>query len=246
MPTEKLQKVLARTGIGSRRNIEKWIAAGRIIVNGKVANLGARVDVDETIYVDGKPISIQAQTAVKTKIILYYKPEGEICSQNDPKGRTTVFNGLPRLKQGRWIMIGRLDINTSGLLLFTNNGELAHRLMHPSYGIEREYAVRVKGNVDQAILQRLRKGVQLDDGFARFNHIKDIGGEGANHWYQVMLKEGRNHEVRRLWESQNLTVSRLLRTRFANVSLPRHLRRGQWEFMNKETIQMLTQMVTLT
>lgn len=243
MSTEKLQKVLARAGIGSRRKIETWIAAGNVSVNSRVASLGTRVRGDETIHVDGKLVSIQAQTT-KTKIVLYYKPEGEICSRADPGGRITVFDRLPRLKQGRWIMIGRLDINTSGLLLFSNNGELAHRLMHPSYGIEREYAVRVKGNVDQAILRRLSKGVQLEDGIARFNKIKAVGGAGANHWYQVIIKEGRNREVRRLWESQNLIVSRLIRTRFANISLPCDLRRGQLTYINSETIKILQQMVT--
>ena len=245
MATEKLQKVLARAGIGSRRKIEKWIASGSVSVNGKVARLGTRVCGDETIHVDGKAISTQAQAVAKVKILLYHKPEGEICSQVDPRERSTVFDRLPQLKQGRWIVVGRLDINTSGLLLFTNNGELAHRLMHPSYAIEREYAVRVKGNVDKAILQRLRKGVQLDDGMARFNTINAIGGTGVNHWYQVVLQEGRNREVRRLWGSQNLIVSRLVRTRFANISLPRDLRRGQFVYLDSEAIKILQRMVIL-
>ncbi len=245
MPTEKLQKVLARAGMGSRRKIEEWIAAGIVSVNGRVVKLGVRVCGDEIIHIDGRVVSIQAQLAAKIKVLLYHKPEGEICSQNDPEGRVTVFARLPRLKQGRWIMVGRLDINTSGLLLFTNDGELANRLMHPSYAIEREYMVRVKGNADKVILQRLHKGVQFDDGMARFNNIKAVGGAGVNHWYQVILQEGRNREVRRLWESQNFTVSRLIRTRFANISLPRDLRRGQFVYMDREAIEILQQMVNL-
>jgi len=245
MQTEKLQKILARAGLGSRREMETWISAGRVSVDGKIANLGTRITGREKVRVDGHLLTIQSADQIQTKVILYNKPEGEICSADDPEGRTSVFASLPGLRQGRWIMIGRLDISTSGLLLFTNDGELSHRLMHPSYEIEREYAVRIKGNVDQAVLNRLRQGVKLEDGMAHFDSIKDAGGEGLNHWYHVILKEGRNREVRRLWESQELTVSRLIRIRFAEINLPRNLRRGQWQYMNKEIIKKLRATVKL-
>ena len=239
MQTEKLQKILARAGVGSRREMEVWITAGRVSVDGKIASLGTRVIGKEKIRVDGHLITIKQASEVQTKVVLYNKPEGQICSANDPEGRTSVFATLPQLRQARWVMIGRLDISTSGLLLFTNDGELAHRLMHPRYEIEREYAVRIKGKVEKVMLNRLSKGVKLEDGMARFNAIKDAGGEGLNHWYHVVLKEGRNREVRRLWESQNLTVSRLIRIRFADIALPRRLRRGTWEYLNKEAIKRL-------
>ena len=245
LATEKLQKVLARAGVGSRREMETWIVAGRVSIDGKVARLGDRVTGKEKIRVDGHLLTIQAEIDIKTKVIIYNKPEGEICTKDDPEGRASVFSSLPQLHQGRWIMIGRLDITTSGLLLFTNDGELAHRLMHPSYEIEREYASRVKGDVNQAMLKRLHEGVQLDDGMASFDSIKDAGGEGLNHWYHVMLKEGRNREVRRLWESQNITVSRLIRIRFSDVTLPRNLRRGKWEYMDKELVKDLQASVKL-
>ncbi len=245
MESEKLQKVLARAGLGSRRELETWIAAGRISINGKVAKLGDRVCPTDKLRVDGKPLKLAKQTTSKRKLIIYNKPEGEICTRSDPQGRVSVFTHLPKLRQGRWIIVGRLDINTSGLLLFSNDGELAHRLMHPSYEIEREYAARIKGTVTQEILHNLTTGVQLADGMAKFEFIKDAGGAGLNHWYHVLLKEGRNREVRRLWEAENLTVSRLIRIRFANLHLPRHLSVGQWEYLNDEAIKSLCEWVKL-
>lgn len=233
--TEKLQKVLARAGVASRRVIETWIAAGRVTVNGKIATIGERVSSDAKICVDGKLIKFTSATE-PTHVLLYHKPAGEICSRKDPEGRDSVFDHLPKLKIGRWIVVGRLDFNTSGLLLFTNDGELANRLMHPASEIEREYAVRVKGKIDDALLQRLQNGVMLEDGIARFNAIKDAGGEGANHWYHVVVKEGRNRLVRRLWESQNITVSRLMRIRFGNITLPRSLRAQQWMEIDAEQL----------
>lgn len=245
METEKLQKVLARAGIASRREIERWIADNRITIDGKQATLGVRVTGHEKIRLDGKLLSLKTSYETKSKVLVYNKPDGEICSKEDPDGRTSVFANLPSLRQGRWIMIGRLDINTSGLLLFTNDGELAHRLMHPSYEIEREYAVRVKGDVDKPMLARLRNGVELDDGIAKFDSITDAGGEGLNHWYHVTLKEGRNREVRRLWESQNITVSRLIRIRYAHISLPRTIKRGRWEYLDNEAVKQLKQSVKM-
>lgn len=241
MESEKLQKVLARAGLASRREIERWIEQGRISIDGKKAKLGDRVIGKEKIRVDGKMINLDQSTQAKTKILVYNKSEGEICSANDPEGRATVFQSLPSLRQGRWIMVGRLDINTSGLLLFTNDGELANRLMHPSYEIEREYAVRVKGNVDQQMLKNLQQGVELEDGLAKFSMINDAGGEGLNHWYHVVLKEGRNREVRRLWQSQDITVSRLIRIRYGDIVLPRSLKRGKWQYLDAEAVKQLKQ-----
>ena len=230
---EKLQKVLARTGLGSRREMERWIEGGRVTVNGKVASLGDRVDARARIAIDGKPM--QAAPAEQTRCILYHKPTGEVCSRSDPQGRRTVFERLPRLKSGRWISIGRLDYNTSGLLLFTTDGELANALMHPSSNIEREYMVRVMGEVGEDMLQRMIEGVMLEDGMARFTDIQDGGGDGINRWFYVVIMEGRNREVRRLWESQGLTVSRLKRVRYGEVFIPSRVKQGQWmELENKE------------
>lgn len=228
IPTEKLQKVLARAGLGSRRQIEEWISEGRVSVDGTVAKLGDRVSETARLAVDGRPVRINSVDAIQWRVLIYHKPEGEICTRNDPEGRPTVFERLPMIRGQRWLSIGRLDINTSGLLLFTNDGELAHRLMHPSYEIEREYAVRILGKVDQAMIARLKAGVDLEDGRAAFDEIYDAGGEGANHWYHVVLKEGRNREVRRMWETQGVKVSRLMRVRYGNITLPRQLRAGKW------------------
>jgi len=219
--------MLARTGLGSRRHMEELIRNGRVQVDGKTAELGQKVSGRERIVVDGKPVQLQSAGAAVSEVIAYHKPVGEICSRDDPEGRKSVFSSLPKPHQGRWISVGRLDINTAGLLLFTTDGELAHRLMHPSQEIEREYAVRLLGKVDMDMLERLIKGVQLEDGFARFTAIEDAGGSGANHWYHVIIKEGRNREVRRLWESQGLTVSRLSRVRYGPVILERGLRPGK-------------------
>jgi len=223
---ERIQKVLARMGLGSRREIESWIKAGRIMVNGKLAKLGDSITTDDRVQLDKKQIKFPRKTDSRPKVITYHKPAGEICTRKDAEGRTTVFSKLPRLKGARWVSIGRLDINTYGLLLFTNDGDLANRLMHPSSNIDREYAVRVMGKVDEDMLKRLQAGVELEDGPARFSDIVDSGGEGANHWYHVTLMEGRNHEVKRLWESQGITVSRLIRVRFGPIILPRNSRTG--------------------
>jgi len=223
---ERIQKVLARMGLGSRREIESWIKAGRIMVNGKLAKLGGVITTEDRVQLDKKQIKFPRKTDSRPRVIAYHKPAGEICTRKDTEGRTTVFNNLPRLKGSRWVSIGRLDINTYGLLLFTNDGDLANRLMHPSSGIDREYAVRVVGKVDEDMLKRLQQGVELEDGPAHFSDIVDSGGEGANHWYHVTLMEGRNHEVKRLWESQGITVSRLIGVRFGPILLPRNSRTG--------------------
>ena len=242
-PGEKLQKVLARAGLGSRREMERWIEEGRISVNGKAAALGDRVDERSRITVDGRVID--PTPAEETRCILYHKPTGEVCSRKDPEGRRTVFERLPKLKSGRWISIGRLDFNTSGLLLFTTDGELANALMHPSSNIEREYMVRVMGKVEMEMLHRMVEGVMLEDGIARFTDITDAGGEGINHWFYVVLMEGRNREVRRLWESQSLTVSRLKRVRYGEVFIPSRVKQGQWAEMAPAEIKSLYRMANL-
>jgi 23S rRNA pseudouridine2605 synthase len=228
MTTEKLQKILAQAGLGSRREIEGWIVAGRIKVNGVVAQLGDRASLQAKITVDNRRIQLDQQAAVKPRLLLYHKPAGEICSHHDPQGRPSVFDKLPHLKTGKWISVGRLDFNTSGLLLFTNHGEFANRLMHPSANIEREYAVRVLGRISPAALAVLQKGVMLEDGMAQVEKIFAAGGEGANTWYHVILKEGRYREIRRLFATQELVVSRLIRVRFGPLFLPRDLRPGHW------------------
>lgn len=238
--SEKLQKVLANAGYGSRREIERWIKDERIKINGKLATLGDRITLDAKIQIDNKPpLKLSEKTPEKQRVLIYHKPEGQVCSRSDPEGRKTVFQYLPKLKQGRWLNIGRLDINTTGLLLFTNDGELANQLTHPSNEVEREYAVRILGEVTPEMLRNLTKGVMLDDGMARFDSIKDGGGKGANHWYNVVLHEGRNREVRRLWESQGVKVSRLMRARFGNVTLPRRIRAGKWEELQEKEIRLL-------
>lgn len=217
--SEKLQKVLARSGVGSRREMEEYISAGRVTVDGKVASLGDRINANQQVRVDGHPVKIAAEAEQVCRVIAYHKPEGEICSRIDPEGRPTVFDRLPKIKDSRWIAIGRLDINTSGLLLFTTDGEMANRLMHPKFEVEREYAVRVFGDVNDAMIQKLRLGVELEDGKANFKKIKAMGGEGINRWFHVVLTEGRNREVRRMWESQGAVVSRLIRIRYGDLLL---------------------------
>ena len=234
---ERLQKVLAAAGLGSRREIEGWIGAGRVSVNGKPAKLGDRVGPADRVSVDGKPVkALERSGDTRRRVILYHKPEGELTTRKDPEGRPTVFEALPRLRGSRWVSVGRLDTNTSGLLIFTNDGALANKLMHPSSEIEREYAVRVLGQVSDEQLMLLKRGVKLEDGMAAFDDIRDAGGEGANHWYHVTLKEGRNREVRRLWEAVGLTVSRLIRVRFGNLGLPRNLPRGTWRDATEEEV----------
>ncbi len=239
---DKLQKLLAQAGVGSRRQMEKVIADRRVTVNGKVAKLGDRASSRDKIAVDGKLVGVPEQDAAG-RVLIYNKPEGEICSRSDPEGRKTVFERLPKLTGSRWIAIGRLDFNTSGLMIFTTDGQLANALMHPSSEIDREYLCRVLGNVSELVLQRLTDGVLLEDGVAKFTDIVDGGGEGANHWYYVALMEGRNREVRRLWESQEIQVSRLKRVRFGSVFLPSKLRQGQWEEMPYKEVQELYKMV---
>lgn len=243
--SEKLQKVLARAGLGSRRELEKVIESGRVSVNGKVAVLGDRVEPTDKIRMDGHAVAIRSEQDDICRVLVYFKPEGEICSRKDPEGRKTVFDRLPPLKGGRWVAVGRLDINTSGLLLFTSDGELANRLMHPSNEIEREYAVRVFGEVTEEMLRSLRQGVQLEDGPAAFEKIKLSGGEGLNQWYHVTLREGRNREVRRLWESQDVQVSRLMRIRYGSIELPKKLPLGGWQELELNDVNYLREMVQL-
>lgn len=243
---EKLQKVLARLGIASRRGAEQWIKDGRIYVNDKRATLGQRVDAKDSISVDGKPVEQEAQQEVLRRVIIYNKPEGEVCTRHDPEGRPTVFTRLPKLATGRWISVGRLDINTTGLLMFTTDGELANRLMHPSYTMDREYAVRVRGEVTEEMIANLKKGVTLEDGPAKFTDIQVAPeGEGLNRWYHCVVMEGRNREVRRLWESQDVVVSRLKRVRFGPVFLTADISVGRWREMNQAEVDILSKEVKL-
>ncbi|MEE8286046.1 MAG: pseudouridine synthase [Gammaproteobacteria bacterium] len=242
--TEKLQKVLARAGYGSRRELERWIAAGRVKVNGKRATIGTRVAPGDAIHVDGKRLGRQALGRQSVRVLRYHKTAGEICSRRADTDRPTVFDNLPRIKSGRWIAVGRLDLNSSGLLLMTNDGGLANRLMHPSSALVREYAVRVRGQVTAQTIRALRHGVQLEDGSAKFETIVHKGGEGANHWYHVTLREGRNREVRRLWASQGTQVSRLTRVQFGPVSLPRSLPRGRWDELSDRQVATLMKAAT--
>jgi|SRR5579859_3686796 len=238
---ERLQKVLAAAGLGSRREIEGWIAQGRVTVNGKTAKLGDRVQPGDRVGVDGRPVKgLEHGSDTRRRVILYHKPEGELTTRKDPEGRPTVFEALPRLRGSRWVSVGRLDTNTSGLLIFTNDGGLANKLMHPSTEVERAYMVRVLGKVTDEQLQALKRGVSLEDGLAKFDEILEGGGEGsANHWYEVILREGRNREVRRLWEAVGVTVSRLTRIRYGSLSLPRNLPRGAWRDATEEEISAL-------
>ncbi|WP_374479535.1 23S rRNA pseudouridine(2605) synthase RluB [Zoogloea sp.] len=227
---QRLHKVLAAAGVGSRREIEEWIVAGRISVNGEPADVGQKVGPGDRVRVNGKLMPLRFAPRIP-RVVLYHKPEGEIVSRDDPEGRPTVFDHLPVLRKGRWIAVGRLDFNTSGLLLFVNDGDLANKLMHPRYELDREYAVRILGELDEAQRSALLDGIELEDGPAKFNTLLDAGGEGANHWYRVTLSEGRNREVRRMFEALGLTVSRLMRVRYGPVVLPSRLKRGMWEDM---------------
>src|SRR5690606_23715573 len=234
----KLHKVLAEAGIGSRREMEELIVAGRVSVNGQPAHLGQRVGETDQVRVKRRPIA-RPDRKKPPRGILYPQPAGEIVSHDDPEGRANVFARLPKLKVGKWLSVGRLDLNTEGLLILTTSGEIANRLMHPRYGAEREYAVRVLGELAPEDQQRLVKGIQLDDGEARFGTLEYLGGEGSNRWYRVTLNEGRNREVRRMFEAAGVTVSRLIRTRFGEVVLPRNLRRGRWEELDPNMAQAL-------
>lgn len=224
-PTQRLHKLLAMQGMGSRRDMEELIASGRVTVNGETAIQGQGVTQYDVVRIDSRNVRLQFEVELP-QVLIYHKPEGEIVSQDDPEGRATVFDKLPKIKQGKWIAIGRLDMNTSGLLIFTNSGELANRFMHPRYEVEREYAVRIFGELTEGQMLTLTQGIELEDGPAAFDSISPQGGEGANHWYQVVLREGRNREVRRLFEAFQLPVSRLMRVRFGPVNLPPRVKRG--------------------
>lgn len=241
---ERIQKFLAHHGAGSRRQIDALLQQGRISVNGKVAKPGDQVEGREKIAIDGKLLRLRRHEA-RPKILMYHKPVGEICTRSDPGKREDVFQNLPALNQGRWVSIGRLDINTSGLLLFTSDGELANRLMHPSYEVEREYAVRVHGAVNSDMLKQLSEGVELDDGPARFEQIIDSGGSGSNHWYHVVIKEGRNREIRRLWEAVGVEVSRLVRVRYDSFNLPKWLKPGKYRMLEDEAVKRVYQRLGL-
>ncbi len=232
----KLHKVLAEAGLGSRRDMEELIIAGRVSVNGEPAHIGQRILPTDQVRINGKLIQRKVSNR-PPRVLVYHKPAGEIVSNNDPEGRPSVFEHLPAMKAAKWLAVGRLDFNTEGLLLFTNSGDLANRLMHPRYGIDREYAVRTLGELEEGMRQKLLSGVELEDGIAQFSKIADGGGEGINKWYRVTIGEGRNREVRRMFEAIGLTVSRLIRTRYGLLTLPRGLKRGRWEEMDEHAVR---------
>lgn len=237
---ERIQKVLARGGIGSRRGIERWIDEGRLSVNGVKVTPGLHLKSGDQVQINGRVVNWEKYSEQPTRVIVYNKPTGEVVTRRDPQGRPVVFSRLPKLDVGRWISVGRLDINTSGLLLLTNNGELANRLMHPSADLDREYAVRILGDVPDEMIKQLKEGVELEDGKAFFNDIQFFSGEGANKWFHVVVKEGRNRLVRRLWESQGVTVSRLMRVRYGPAVLPTNVRaQDSYELNNKEMAVLL-------
>lgn len=239
MPTQRLHKLLAGAGLGSRREMEKLIETGRVTVNGEIAQRGVGVTRYDEVRLDGRPVRLSFDAELP-QVLIYHKPDGEIVSADDPEGRASVFDKLPRLKTGKWVAIGRLDINTSGLLVFTTSGELANRFMHPRYEVEREYAVRIFGELDDEQLLQLTQGIELEDGPAAFDSISPQGGEGANHWYQVVLREGRNREVRRLFEAFNMPVSRLMRVRFGPIALPSRVKRGSMlKLEQKQVVDLL-------
>ena len=241
--SQKLQKVLAESGRGSRREMEKWISAGRIEVNEETAHLGQRVGVADRIRIDGKLLPRKATT--QSRVILYNKPAGMVCTRRDPEGRPTVFDGLPAIKRGRWISVGRLDIATTGCLLLTTDGELANRMMHPSTGLDREYAVRVNGTLDDAQLEQAKTGVTSEGETLSFSDIRYYNGSGTNHWYHVVLLEGRNREIRRLFGAFGLLVSRLKRVRFGPVLLPSRLARGRLAELSSDDVHKLKKILKL-
>lgn len=240
--TQKLHKILAQAGLGSRREMEELIASGQVTINGKTAQVGDRIDVRDVVRVGKRIIHFRSARRLP-RVMLYHKPEGEIVSRDDPQGRPSVFDKLPQLRSSKWIAIGRLDYNTSGLLIFTTDGELANRLMHPRFEVEREYAVRIIGQLTPEQATLLTSGVALEDGVAKFDYLSDEGGEGSNHWYRVILKEGRNREVRRMFEAAGMTVSRLMRVRFGPVNLPSRLKRGKSMELNEAEIGRLLELV---
>lgn len=244
---ERLQKVLAQAGIGSRREMEEWIGNGRVTVNGTVATLGVRVSEGDRVQIDGRNVRLQLEAEqTLPRVLLYHKQEGEIVSRDDPDGRANVFDALPKLRGQKWIAIGRLDFNTSGLLIFTTSGELANRLMHPRFEVEREYAVRVQGEMTKDQMhQMIKDGIELDDGIVRFETLSDEGGEGYNHWYRLVLKEGRNRVVRRTFEALGLPVSRLMRVRFGIINLPSRIKRGMMAELGETEVRAILEWVGL-
>ncbi|NCX93384.1 MAG: pseudouridine synthase [Gammaproteobacteria bacterium] len=241
---ERIQKALARLGLGSRRELELAIEAGDVLVNGQVATLGGRVQLEDEVSFRGKIIRLKPENECP-QVLLYHKPVGQICTKKDPENRDSVFNYLPRCASGRWVMVGRLDLNTAGLLLFTDDGALANQLMHPKFAVEREYAVRVYGDLTLEKKKALLAGVVLEDGPGRFEKITDQGGEGRNHWYHVVIKEGRNREVRRLFDAVELTVSRLIRIRYGNIVLPEGLKQSQYEYLPETAVRDLLKQFSL-
>ncbi|SMM98629.1 tRNA pseudouridine synthase A / Ribosomal large subunit pseudouridine synthase B [uncultured Candidatus Thioglobus sp.] len=240
---ERLQKLIASAGYGSRRWAERLIEQGRIEINNKTANIGEQCEITDTVKIDGRKIDLERYKEEKTKVVIMNKQAGIICSAKDNEGRQSVFDFLP--KKSRWVMVGRLDLNTSGLLLFTNNGDLANKLMHPSSEIDREYAVRVLGQVESEDIQQLTNGIELDDGFAKFSRVTIGGGQGANRWYKVVLKEGRKREVRRLWETLGFRVSRLIRVRFGEIRLPDKLKANHCDYLKPGQVKLLLNSVGL-
>ena len=243
--SEKLQKVLAQRGLGSRREMERVIASGRVRIGNRVAKLGERVSPGEAIEIDGWRVTARAPTRAG-RVLMYHKTAGEMCTRRDPKGRPLVFDKLPPIRTGRWVAVGRLDVNSSGLMLFTTDGELAAQLMHPARGLVRRYAVRVLGRADSAALTRLTQGIVLEDGEARFGEVRDAGGDGANHWYHVTITEGRKREVRRLFAAVGLTVSRLMRIAYGPINLPRTLRPGASRLLSAPDVEALYRAAGLT
>ncbi len=244
-PSEKLHKMLAAAGLGSRRDMEALIAAGAVSLNGQTARVGDRVKPTDVVRVHGRIVQLPWRRLLP-RVMLYHKPEGEIVSRDDPQGRPSVFDRLPQLKGQRWVSVGRLDFNTEGLLIFTTDGGLANRLSHPRYQVEREYAVRVLGELTEEQMQRLKQGIALEDGLAKVDRILAAGGEGANHWYRLVLREGRNREVRRLIEALGLTVSRLIRVRFGPIAMPARLKRGMLLELTEAEVEQLLEWCGLT
>jgi len=242
---ERIQKLLARAGVGSRREIERWMEEGKLTVNNNQVQPGYHLKPGDFLQINGRVVKWEKYAEQPTRVLVYHKPVGELVTRRDPEGRPVIFTQLPRLSVGRWIAVGRLDINTSGLILVTNNGELANRLMHPSREVEREYAVRILGEVDEAMMERLRNDVELEDGPAHFDAVRFYAGEGANKWFYVTVKQGRNRLVRRLWESQGVKVSRLIRVRYGDITLPERVRSHSFYELEHKELAALIEFVGL-